>query len=340
MPSDADVIKSPTSLRSSFLEDVQRGLSASPKFIPPKYFYDQTGSQLFEEICELEEYYLTRTELGIMQRYADEMAESIGRRKRVLELGSGASVKTRLLLDALESPAGYVPFDISCSALDEAVARLGEEFPGLNVAPVQGDFMKELPRPEAFPPDAGTVVYFPGSTIGNLSREETISLLQRIRGVCDGGGLLLGVDLQKDVEILNRAYNDAHGVTAAFNLNLLTRINRELGADFDVDAFQHHAEYNTGKGRVEIFLVSESEQAVRVAGREFSFKKREAVCTEHSHKFTSAGLEKLARATGFRITETWTDERKWFAVVWLTPDSVAGRPIASRHGGTPPACSR
>jgi dimethylhistidine N-methyltransferase len=320
MPSDADVSLNPAALRSSFLEDVWRGLSASPKFIPPKYFYDRTGSELFERICELDEYYLTRTELDIMDRHAQEMAEAIGGRKVLLELGSGASVKTRLLLDALREPAAYVPLDISRSALEEAADRLSGDFPDLNVVPVQGDFMREIPKPEDRAGQAGTVVYFPGSTIGNLSREETVSLLKRIRNVCDGGGLLLGVDLQKEAEILERAYNDARGVTAAFNLNLLERINRELDGDFDVRAFTHHAEYNADRGRVEIFLVSQQEQSVQVAGREFFIEEQEAVCTEHSHKFTFTGLAELAQLSGFQIATTWTDENEWFAVVWMIPD--------------------
>lgn len=310
---------------NSFMEDVLSGLSRRPKTIPAKYLYDQRGSELFELICDLDEYYLTRTELSIMKQYAGQMAQAIGPGKALLELGSGSSLKTRLLIEALESPAAYVPFDISPTALQEAATELQVEFPDLQIVPVSGDFQHDfrLPDEAAFFPTE-TVVYFPGSTIGNLSTAEILQLMRNIRetGV---GGFLVGIDLQKDVRILERAYNDGYGITAEFNLNLLHRINRELDGTFQPCTFEHRAIYNRRRQRIEMHLVSLKRQRVMVADRCFHFDLAETICTEHSYKFTIEGFTGLASQAGFRVEHCWTDPAEWFAVLYLIPRPVSPR---------------
>ncbi|TWT52250.1 Histidine-specific methyltransferase EgtD [Thalassoglobus neptunius] len=305
-----------------FLDDVINGLGQDQKTLPSKYLYDKTGSELFEEICQLGEYYPTRTELAIMETHIDEMSRTIGPDHVLLELGSGASVKTRLLLQSLSHLAAYVPFDISESALDEAVTKLGEEFPHLHIHPVCGDFMQEISLPDLDVDYSGSVTYFPGSTIGNLTHDKAVELLQRIRRVDEQSDLLLGVDLEKDRSVLLNAYNDSEGVTAAFNLNLLQRINRELGANFDVNQFEHRAVYNEFAHRIEMHLVSRHDQRVTIADREFRFQPGEYICTEHSHKYTIERFSALAAEADFHVAESWTDSNEWFAVLLLTPGAA------------------
>lgn len=303
---------------AAFLEDVLAGLRGRPKSLPCKYFYDQRGSRLFDAICELDEYYLTRTELAIMQRHAPEMAEQIGPGVMLIEYGSGASVKTRLLLDHLQNPAAYVPVDISRVHLQQSADRLADGYPRVEVLPVCADFTEdfELPKPRRRP--THNAVYFPGSTIGNFQPEAAQRMLARIVDLCGcGGGLLLGVDLQKDAATIEAAYNDAQGVTAAFNLNLLERINRELGGEIDVDQFQHRAEYNPSKGRVELALVSRRDQTLRVGGEAFSLAAGESIHTEYSHKYTIAGFGELAAEVGLTLRAHWTDDLNRFAVLHL-----------------------
>lgn len=300
----------------AFLDDVLEGLSRPAKRLPSKYFYDPQGCRLFDQICELEEYYLTRTELAIMRRGASEMAARIGSSAMVIELGSGASVKTRVLLDHLERPAAYVPVDIAREHLAAAAASLRLRYPYLEIRPLCADISDWFEPPQCGSVSARRVVYFPGSTIGNFDSEESETLLARVAELAErGGGFLIGLDLQKDPRVLEAAYNDARGVTAAFNRNLLARINRELGANFRLDQFEHQAFYNAAAGRIEMHLVSRRPQVVRVHGRAFLFARGESICTEYSYKYDCMAFRRQAARAGFRHVQTWTDERAWFAVM-------------------------
>jgi dimethylhistidine N-methyltransferase len=310
-----DASSSPT---AQFRADVLRGLGAPAKELPCKYFYDEAGSELFERITELEEYYPTRTELSIMRRHAAEMAGLLGPRCLLVEYGSGSSTKTRLLLDRLRDPAGYVPIDVSGEHLRRAARAIAADYPAVEVLPLCGDFTRPLGLPVPRQPAARRVVYFPGSTIGNFTPDETVALLRLTAGLCGrGGGLLLGADLRKDRGVLEAAYNDRRGVTAAFNLNLLVRINRELAADFAVEQFAHRAVYNARAGRIEMYLVSRREQRVHVGGAEFRFAAGESICTEYSYKYRLRDLHDLAGAAGFQVERFWTDEREYFSVHYL-----------------------
>lgn len=296
-------------------DDVIAGLGSDPKQLPCKYFYDQRGSLLFEQICELDEYYLTRTELEIMEQYAAEMAATIGPRCMLIEYGSGSSTKTRILLDEIQDPAAYVPVDISRAHLRDSATKLSQQYPELEVLPVCADFTRPFEPPQPELDERRRVVYFPGSTIGNFEPEEAQELLEGISDlVGEGGGLLIGMDLQKDSKVLEAAYNDGEGVTAEFNLNLLERINRELDADFELDCFEHRAQYNEELGRVEIDIVSLEDQSVEVDGVPFEFSSQEAIRTEHSHKYRRDSFREMAEAAGFREVHVWTDERNYFAV--------------------------
>lgn len=300
-----------------FRADVLAGLSRPQKRLPAKYFYDAAGSRLFDRICELPEYYPTRTELGILERYAGAMADWCGPDCLLVELGAGSLTKVRFLLDHLARPAGYVPVDVSGEHLQAAAAELAADYPALPVRPVVADFTAALDLPPL--PARRRVVYFPGSTIGNFEPAEADALLRRVaRLVGPGGGLILGIDLRKPTEVLEPAYNDAAGVTAAFNRNLLARINRELGGDFDPAAFAHHAFYNAERSRIEMHLVSERRQRVRVGPAAFDFQPGESIHTENSHKYDVRELAERAAACGLHLTESWTDERSYFAVLGLT----------------------
>jgi dimethylhistidine N-methyltransferase len=300
-----------------FREDVLRGLQAARKELPSKYFYDDQGSQLFEQICEQDEYYLTRTELSIMRERAGEIAALLGPRCLLIEYGSGSSTKTRLLLDALRDPAGYVPIDISRGQLLSSVASLHLAYPELEVLPVHADYTSafELPTPKKS--CARKVAYFPGSTIGNFDRGQARRFLRQVATICQGGGLLIGVDLQKDFTILHRAYNDAQGITAQFNKHLLERINCELGADFQVQQFGHYACYNPEQGRVEMHLVSSREQTVRIGEVAINFRRGESIWTESSHKYALDDFACLAAEAGFTVEHVWTDSRALFSVQYL-----------------------
>jgi dimethylhistidine N-methyltransferase len=299
----------------AFRADVLRGLGASPRELPCKYFYDEAGSELFEQITELEEYYLTRTDKGIMEKHAGEMAELLGPRCLVIEYGSGSSSKTRLLLDALKSPAAYVPIDVSGAFLRRAAAELARDYPRLRVSPLCADFNAPIDLPADSRKSARRVVYFPGSTIGNFTPAEAVALLRRTAALCGpGGAFLVGTDLQKDTGVLEAAYNDRQGVTAAFNRNLLVRINRELDGDFAIDHFHHRAWYNQPLGRIEMYLQSDRRQRVHAAGSEFLFLGGESIRTEYSYKYTLDGIGAMAQAAGFRLERSWTDERGYFSV--------------------------
>jgi dimethylhistidine N-methyltransferase len=308
-----------------FRADVLAGLAARPqKHLPARYFYDAAGSRLFDRITELDEYYPTRTELGILRDHAADMAARCGPRCLLVELGAGSLTKVRLLLDRLDRPAGYLPVDVSGDHLRTAAVALADDYPDLEVAPLVADFT----QPFRLPPVAAArrVVYFPGSTIGNFDPPEADDLLRRVAQlVGPGGGLLLGVDLRKDVAVLERAYNDAAGVTAAFNRNLLARINRELGGDFDVDAFRHLAFYDRSHSRIEMHLVSVRAQRVRVGPAAFDFRAGETIHTENSYKYDVGELADRAAGCGLRLDEAWTDEQNYFAVLYLTATSTGGR---------------
>ncbi|HEY0136854.1 MAG TPA: L-histidine N(alpha)-methyltransferase [Nannocystis sp.] len=297
--------------------DALAGLAASPKTLPCKYFYDDHGSWLFDQICSLPEYYPTRTELAISHQYAAEMAAACGPQVLLLELGSGSSTKTRVLLDHLRAPAGYVPVDIAREFLRSAADDLASAYAGLPVLPVCADFTRPFTAPVL--PARRTVVYFPGSTIGNFTAGEATLLLRNIgRLMGDAGGLLIGVDLRKDTAVLERAYNDARGVTAAFNLNLLTRLNRELAADFDLTQFQHRAIWDPGPGRIEMQLVSTRAQTVHIDGQSFAFTADEHIRTEYSHKYTLEQFAGMATAAGLAVRKVWTDRASLFSVQYLT----------------------
>jgi dimethylhistidine N-methyltransferase len=301
---------------ADFKVDVIGGLSADEPFISPKYFYDEAGSRLFEAICGTQEYYPTRTEAGIIHDYIDEIVEALGEQCFLLEPGSGDSAKVRLLLDALK-PIAYLPIDISRHYLQEEAIKLAAEFTWLNVHAVCADFTSKLEMP--YPVTSNNkVVFFPGSTIGNFTPEQAVIVLQEIRSVAGkDGGLLIGVDLQKDEKILNAAYNDAKGYTERFNKNLLVRINRELGADFDIDQFKHHAFFNVEKHRIEMHLISLCDQLVTIDGHQFSFNRGQSILTEYSHKYTVDHFEKIAASAGFERIKTWVDKDGLFSVHYL-----------------------
>ena len=301
----------------AFLQDVIDGLSGTPKRVPSKYFYDQRGSELFERICELDEYYLTRTELAIMRCHAGDMADAIGPGCLLIEPGSGSSRKVRLLLEHMRDPAGYVPVDISKEHMTHSAALLGREFPDLHIAPVAADFCEEFDVPEV-PGTKRRVVYFPGSTIGNFTPEDATAWLSRMARVAGtGGGLLIGVDLKKDVEILEAAYNDSEGVTRDFNLNLLLRLQRELGADVQPEQFEHRAFYNEPKGRIEMHLVSAEHQVIRLDHTEVELKRGETIHTENSYKFDLDQFRAIAEEAGWRRVAYWMDDEEFFSVQYF-----------------------
>lgn len=299
----------------SFREAVLTGLRRLQKEIPSKFLYDERGSKLFDRICNLEEYYLTRTEIGIMREHIAEMAEAIGPRARLVEFGSGSSRKTRILLDEVHDLASYVPVDISKEHLAESADELAQEYPSIPVQPVCADYTTDVEFPDPPTPADRTVVYYPGSTIGNFRRDEAREFLDRIASmVGPAGGLLIGIDLKKDVDVMEAAYDDAEGVTAAFNKNLLRRMNRELEATFDLDAFEHHIFWNEERGCIESHLRSLQDQTVLVAGELFVFEEGETIHTEDSHKYTLDGFASLAAGVGLRVETVWTDQRSYFSI--------------------------
>ena len=316
-PSRLETLAEIAAVDARFLTDVLEGLSATPKMIPSKYFYDETGSQLFDRITEQPEYYLTRTELAIMRQNIGSIVECLGSAVVLIEYGSGSSVKTRLLLDHLDGKSTYVPIDISGDHLQRIAEELHRDYPRLNVVPLHADYSVPVVLPVL---EGRKVVYYPGSTIGNFEPEEAIDFLRRMsRIVGNRGAVLIGVDLEKDDEVLYAAYNDSGGVTAEFNLNILRRVNRELGADFDVQGFGHRALYDHVQGRVEMHLVSLADQEVHVGGKSFAFEYGEHVHTENSYKYRFEQFADLAAAAGFSVEKEWADDRMWFCVALLVP---------------------
>lgn len=301
----------------SLAAEVLRGLQSARKTLPPKLFYDAAGAELFERICQQPEYYPTRSELEILEARAPEVAALVGPRCALIEYGSGAGVKVTLLLDAMDRPAAYVPIDISREQLAEVASDLAAAYPDVAVRPLYGDYGQSLELPP-LPAGARRVGFFPGSTIGNFHPAEATAFLRRIRRtVGPDGALILGVDRRKDPAVLDAAYNDAAGVTAAFNLNLLARLNRELGADFDLECFAHRAFFNADASRIEMHVVSLADQVVRVAGTRIGFEAGETIWTESSYKYDEARLDAVVGSAGFRVRERWTDGGGRFWVVFL-----------------------
>ncbi len=299
----------------SELAEIIAGLRLPEKTISPKYFYDERGSQLFDAITRLPEYYPTKTELGIMRDNIVEIAALLGEQASLIEFGSGSSRKTRTLLQNLEQQAVYVPVDISESHLLESARDIRAEFPNLEVLPVVADFTRSfaLPSPSIMP--LRNIIYFPGSTIGNFTHDAAHDLLKVMHQEAgEDGALLIGIDLQKDPAIIERAYNDSAGITAEFNVNILRHLNREFGFDFDLNTFTHDARYNDSEGRVEIRLISSSDQSVRIGDDEFAIEKGEGILTEYSHKYTLDGFAAMAARAGFTVEKVWMDAERLFSV--------------------------
>ncbi|MGD1879944.1 MAG: L-histidine N(alpha)-methyltransferase [Kiloniellaceae bacterium] len=300
--------------RAAFGRSVQAGLGAAPKTLEAKYFYDARGSQLFDAITALEEYYPTRAEAALLRHHAEAIAGFAGDEASLIEFGSGSSVKTRILLDALPALRCYVPIDISGEHLQATAEKLAADYDGLPIVPVHADYTSAFALPAAVPA-GGRVGFFPGSTIGNFDPDAAIAFLRQARRLLGAGSrFLVGADLQKDAARLIAAYDDAKGVTAAFNLNLLRRINRELDGDFDLAAFRHEARYDAGRGRIEMHLVSLQDQSVRIAGRRFGFAAGESIHTENSYKYTLESFAALARDGGWRVDAQWRDPDGLFSL--------------------------
>jgi dimethylhistidine N-methyltransferase len=312
----AEQISSPES--SDFISDAIAGLSSNPRTLPCKYFYDERGAALFQKICDLPEYYITRTEIDILDRNRAEIASHLGPNIELIGLGTGAGTKTRILIEALETPAVYVPVDISEKQLRESTANFRKIFPDLEILPVCADYLQPVVLPSPHHKPARNVVYFPGSTIGNFEPDEAVQFLRRAANVCrENGGLLIGADLKKARDVLEAAYNDRAGITAQFNLNLLARANRELGADFDLDQWRHRAIYNSDAGRIEMYLISESDQFVHLDEQRFHFRRAEKIVTEFSYKYSPEEFSALAAKAEFDFAQMWTDDARLFGVFYF-----------------------
>jgi len=303
-----------------FLSEVMKGLGAQPKNLPCKFFYDEKGSKLFDQICELPEYYPTRTEIALLERISPEIAGRIGPHAHIIEYGCGSVKKIRPLLDALQEPAAYVAVDISREHLIASAEMLAEDYPDLDVHAVCADFTKpfEVKAPVNHA-DVRRVGFFPGSTIGNFQPDDAGRFLANAASFLGPeGAMVIGIDLKKDVAILDAAYNDSQGITAAFNLNLLERINQELDADFDLTKFRHKAHYNDVAGRIEMHLYSTARQSVQINGSRFDFAEGESIHTENSHKYSVDEFHAMARQAGFEADHVWMDDRKLFSIHYLT----------------------
>jgi dimethylhistidine N-methyltransferase len=306
------------SSEDAFLAEALAGLSQPQKTLPCKFLYDEKGSRLFNEICELEEYYPTRTENQILRDNIHEIASSVGWGCRLVEFGSGTSAKTRHLLTHLRSISSYIPIDISGPQLLESAAQLETEFPDLEVNPLEADYTEIAQLPHTNRKPRRTVAFFPGSTIGNFEPAAATAFLRNIALLCARDGrLLIGVDRKKEKRILEAAYNDRKGVTAEFNLNILERANRELGADFDLSSFRHHAPYNEKLGRIEMHLVSTRPQIVHLGSEEFRFESGEYITTEYSYKYAPSEFARLALRAGFEVAQSWEDRSHLFSVLFL-----------------------
>ena len=315
----------PTTAPRTLRDEILAGLRGRPKTLPPKLFYDATGAELFEQITELPEYYLTGAELAILEQRVGAIAERVGPRAALIEYGSGAGVKVRLLLDALEAPVACVPIDISGEQLEVVADTLAGLYPDVEILPVRADYTRPIALPP-LPEGARRVAFFPGSTIGNFEPPQAVAFLAGIRQtVGEEGALILGVDRRKDRETLEAAYDDAQGVTAAFNRNVLVRLNREFDADFSLDHFVHRATWNAEASRIEMHLVSLADQVVTVAGMAIPFAAGETIWTESSYKYDRERLEELVRQAGFRLDALWTDEQERFWVAYLESEKARER---------------
>lgn len=302
---------------------VIEGMRKHPRQLSPVWFYDELGSFLFDSICELPEYYLTRTELQIMRQHAPDMAHHIGPDAAIIELGSGTSTKTRELLNHLEKPAAYVPVDISRDHLLDAASAIARDYSTLRVIPICADFTRPFDLPVSLHAARRRVVYFPGSTLGNFDQEQAHDLLKRMRQIIgSNGAVLIGIDLKKDPRILERAYNDGAGVTAEFNVNALRHLNRELGTDFDLEAFEHVAVWVENQSRIEMHLVSKRDQVVHVGDENVSIEKGEHLTTEFCHKYTLESFADLAATAGLSVSRVWMDPARLFSVQLLEPRSL------------------
>lgn len=305
---------------SNFSSEVLAGLSKQQKQIPPKFFYDGYGSKIFDQICELEEYYPTRTEMGILQQHCSDIANQIGEQSLIIEYGSGSSQKICLLLDAIKKPLAYMPIDISREHMLMASKKIAAKYPELDVLAVCADYTTEMILPSYVQPlIRKKVIFFPGTSIANLEPVEAVKLLKQSATIVGlGGGMFIGVDLRKDPQVLHAAYNDAKGVTAAFNLNLLVRMNRELEADFNLNSFNHYAFFNLKEGRIEMHLVSLKDQIVTVAGQKFKFIEGESIHTENSYKFSMEEVKDLSEECGFKLIKAWSDDSNYFSICYLS----------------------
>ena len=312
----------------AFAADVLRGLNATPKRIPAKYFYDDAGSQLFDRITDLPEYYPTRCEMSILAAQADEICKLIPEGAALIELGAGSNKKVRILLKAAPKLAAYVPVDICGEMIEREAVELRSDFPDLKVIPVTADFTREFELPLEARTAPARVGFFPGSTIGNFEPHEAAAFLKNMANILGKGAILIiGVDLIKPVEVLKAAYNDKEGVTARFNLNLLKRINRELGGTFNLDNFEHHAIYNRERSRIEMHLASLKRQKVKVAGETIDFRVGETIHTENSYKYSVESLSALARGLGWSRMNVWTDPDEYFSIqaFRLDPEDAGGK---------------
>jgi dimethylhistidine N-methyltransferase len=306
-----------------FLNEVLAGLRSHPKKVSPKYFYDERGSELFEKICEAPEYYPTRTETRILEKSMHEISSALGSHCVLYEFGSGASTKTKILLDAMEQPEAYLPIDISESFLLNSADKLRELYPRLKIVPICADFTLPLPREKISLGLAKKAGFLPGSTLGNFSPEEANHFLSSVSTLLGKNGLLLvGIDLVKDIHVLEAAYNDSQGYTALFNLNFLHRLRNELSAKLKVSDFQHLAFYNSKMNRIEMHLVSKTEQTIEIAGQAIHFARGESIHTENSYKYTPHSFEELAAGSGFETLNMWTDEQGYFGVFLLRVNSI------------------
>lgn len=307
-----------TTERQSMTKEVKEGLRKSAKQLPSKFFYDERGSELFEQITYLDEYYLTRTEKAILKENISEISKRIGSNAMLVELGSGSSKKTRLLLDQVSDLAAYIPVDISEDYLLKVVNRLRIDYPKISVIPIFSDYTSDFDLPKLGGDYNRQVVFFPGSTIGNFNPDEIHAFWDNIASVTDNdSGMLIGVDLKKEKQVLEAAYNDSQGITAQFNKNILVRLNREINADFDVDQFTHRAFYNENKGRIEMHLISQIGQEVEIAGDRFHFENGESIHTENSYKYSLREFEKMV-SDWYTVEKVWTDDRQYFSLQFLT----------------------
>lgn len=309
--------ESSSSVKNTMLKEVLTGLNLPQKTLPSKYFYDEKGSALFDEICELDEYYPTRTEMKIMEDNIEDISFRIGEKCVLVELGSGSSIKIRLLIDHLDQLVAYVPVDISSEHLHKAIEGLKSDHANLNVYAVVADYTKQFTLPVISEPYKSVDAFYPGSTIGNFTPEEAWKFLKRIASICGKeSGLLIGVDLIKDENILNAAYNDAKNITAQFNLNILNHINNEIGSDFNIDQYEHFAFYNKKETRIEMHLKSLTEQVVKIDGSLFTIKKDETILTEYSYKYSTESFKELVKGV-YEVEKVWTDKNNLFSVQFL-----------------------